>query len=276
MINEMLEAFLDPRMRHAMLVHLPIVLAVLALPLTLAAALRRDDKTLRVLTLIVYLAFAGAAYVTAESGEDAEAAIDGELSEEAYATLEDHEELAETLWMLGLAAAVPAAFALAGPQRLRLVAPWAALVLGVVATGWVAAVAHHGGTLVYVHGVNTPSETGAPGPGRGADAVDPRVAYFEQEVHPLLVENCFQCHNPAREASSGGLDQTTIAGLLEGGWSGPALVPGRPGESLMIERVRSDDPDWRMPPEGAPLSEEQIDALERWIREGAVWSEPRR
>src|SRR5438105_15961835 len=63
----------------------------------------------------------------------------------------------------------------------------------------------------------------------------PARADFEKDVAPLLVKNCLGCHN-ASEARSG-LDLTHREGLLKGGKGGPAVVPGSPDESRLIERV---------------------------------------
>ena len=140
-----------------------------------------------------------------------------------------------------------------------------------LACGWVGWTAHHGGLLVYQHGVGVPGASSA-GPAPGVRD-DPRLDFFEERIAPLLSTRCQGCHNPARATRSGSLDQTTMKGLLEGGVSGPALVPGDPEASLLLQRVRTDDPEWIMPPrgEGEPLNRAEIADLERWIREGAAW-----
>ena len=76
-----------------------------------------------------------------------------------------------------------------------------------------------------------------------APAADPapapspdQVAFFEKEVRPLLVEACAKCHGA--EKQKGGLRVDSLRALLDGGDSGPALVPGQPEESLLIEAVR--------------------------------------
>jgi len=102
-------------------------------------------------------------------------------------------------------------------------------------------------------------------------AGDPRIAFFNDQVRLILVNNCLRCHNPERMERAAGLDQTTIAGLLTGGMSGPALVPGRPHESLLIRAVRWEDPDLKMPRGKDQLPEAQIAVLEKWIADGAVW-----
>ena len=92
---------------------------------------------------------------------------------------------------------------------------------------------------------------------------------YEDVVHRILDEHCIKCHNPNKR--KGELLMTDIAGLLKGGESGSALVPGSPGESEIIRRL--DLPaahEEHMPPEGErPVEEEMIQIIERWIALGA-------
>ncbi len=90
---------------------------------------------------------------------------------------------------------------------------------------------------------------------------------FEKEIRPLLIENCGKCHGAEKQKA--GLRVDSRKALVEGGESGPALVPGRPGESLLIDAVRQAG-ELRMPP-GRKLRDEQIAALERWVAAGAPW-----
>ena len=99
-----------------------------------------------------------------------------------------------------------------------------------------------------------------------------KLTFFEEQVRPLFVANCHACHS-ADTNSRGGLRVDDRNGLLEGGSKGPAVVPGKPDESLLLKAVRHAGP-LKMPPE-KHLAEEEIAILERWIREGAVWPQPR-
>jgi mono/diheme cytochrome c family protein len=96
-------------------------------------------------------------------------------------------------------------------------------------------------------------------------------AFFTQKVLPILQDNCFKCHSHASGKSKGGLMMDSAAAMLEGGETGPALVAGKPAESLLLKFVRSTDSQEQMPPKGDRLSEEAIRILETWIQAGAPW-----
>lgn len=89
------------------------------------------------------------------------------------------------------------------------------------------------------------------------------AAYFHDHVEPLLIGRCLECHGDARK---GDLDLRTKETAFAGGENGAALVPGEPDESLLIEKVFFEE----MPPK-EPLSDEEMDVLERWIADGAYF-----
>lgn len=91
--------------------------------------------------------------------------------------------------------------------------------------------------------------------------------YFEVYVRPVLAANCYECH---ADEKMGGLRLDSRDGLLEGGKSGPALVPGDPEKSLMIQAVRQTRDTLKMP-KGGRLKLAEIDALTEWVRAGAMW-----
>ncbi len=80
-----------------------------------------------------------------------------------------------------------------------------------------------------------------------------RIEFFEKKIRPILVNNCYTCHS-ADTNSKGGLRVDDRNGLLNGGNSGPAIVPGDPEESLLIKRVTLKDAKRRMPAEGRNCS----------------------
>jgi len=101
-----------------------------------------------------------------------------------------------------------------------------------------------------------------------ARADDPQ---FRERVWPLLDRACVKCHGG--EKQKGGLRLDSRAAALKGGDTGPAVVPGKPEESLLIKLIRHAEPDReRMPPK-EKLANSEIAALENWIRDGAAWPE---
>jgi len=96
------------------------------------------------------------------------------------------------------------------------------------------------------------------------------LRFFENEVRPLLVERCHECHGPALEKVKSGLRMSGRKALLRGGLRGPALVPGRSDDSLLVRAVRWSDADLSMPPDDK-LSPREIETLERWVALGAPW-----
>lgn len=94
------------------------------------------------------------------------------------------------------------------------------------------------------------------------------VAFFRERVEPILREHCYPCHSHAAGKTRGGLTLDSRGGWQEGGGLGPAVVPGNPGQSLMIRAIRRVDPDLAMPP-SMPLEETAVGLLEEWVRRGA-------
>jgi hypothetical protein len=99
-----------------------------------------------------------------------------------------------------------------------------------------------------------------------ADPID-----FQTQVWPILQERCATCHGGAKQQASLRVD--SLKELLDGGDSGAAVIPNHPEKSQLLERVSSEDPDVRMPPEGKPLTPDEIGRLREWIRQGARWPE---
>ena len=89
-------------------------------------------------------------------------------------------------------------------------------------------------------------------------ADDPGVDFFESRIRPILVENCYDCHSVEKGKSKGGLRVDDREALRRGGDSGPAVVEGKPGESLLLSAMRHDDPDLEMPPRKPRLADGTI------------------
>jgi len=90
--------------------------------------------------------------------------------------------------------------------------------------------------------------------------------FFEKKIRPVLVRNCYECHSGDVKKAKGAFVLDTRMGLRKGGESGPAVVPGHPDDSLLIEAVRYDG--LEMPPSGK-LPDEVIDDLAKWVEMGA-------
>jgi mono/diheme cytochrome c family protein len=116
-------------------------------------------------------------------------------------------------------------------------------------------------------------KAGAPGPAKAPAATNGAVAaaspagdFFESRVRPIFANNCYACHTAA---AMSGLRVDSLAGLLKGGNSGPAIVPGDPEKSLLIQAVKQSG-ELKMP-KGGHLKPEEIAVLVDWVKMGAPW-----
>ncbi len=107
------------------------------------------------------------------------------------------------------------------------------------------------------------------GPALAADPTPAQLQFFESRVRPVLADHCYKCHSQHAEKVKGGLLLDSRAGLLKGGDTGPAIVPGDPVQSLLVKAIRYTDPDLQMPPKGGKLPENVIADLITWIQMGA-------
>lgn len=94
------------------------------------------------------------------------------------------------------------------------------------------------------------------------------LEFFEAKVRPVLSQHCYECHGPDKQ--KGGLRLDHIKTILDGGDSGPALVPGKPADSRIQIAIAYDNVDLQMPPNGI-LPEEARNILKTWIERGAPW-----
>ncbi len=96
------------------------------------------------------------------------------------------------------------------------------------------------------------------------------VEFFESKVRPILVQHCHECHSTKAKKQKGGLLLDSRAAILDGGDTGPAVVPGHPDKSLLIQAVRQGNQKLQMPRNGK-LRAQDIALLEEWVRRGAVY-----
>ena len=92
--------------------------------------------------------------------------------------------------------------------------------------------------------------------------------FFETHIRPLLVEHCYECHSASADQIKAALLLDTRQGWQTGGDSGPAVIPGKPEESLLIKAVSHLNGDLEMPPK-TKLSDGEIARLTEWIAMGA-------
>ena len=92
--------------------------------------------------------------------------------------------------------------------------------------------------------------------------------FFESKIRPVLATQCGKCHTSTAEKLPGGLRVDSREGLRQGGDSGPAIVPGHPDESLLIQAIRYRNLELRMPPK-AKLADAVVADFEAWVKMGA-------
>jgi len=108
--------------------------------------------------------------------------------------------------------------------------------------------------LIFILGVLSPQDAG--------------VEFFEKKIRPVLVEKCYKCHSTQAAKEKGGLLLDTREGVLKGGESGPAVVPGHPEKSLLIRAIKHADESLSMPAK-EKLPDDQIADFVAWVKIGA-------
>jgi mono/diheme cytochrome c family protein len=102
-----------------------------------------------------------------------------------------------------------------------------------------------------------------------AGAADSQSLTYERHIRPIFREHCFDCHGSTAELK-GGLDLRLVRFLKKGGESGAAIVPGKPADSYLLQRLR----DGEMPPGENSVPADDIAIIERWIANGAHTARP--
>jgi uncharacterized membrane protein len=153
------EIWADPQRIHAAVVHLPVALALLGIPLVYLTAVSNNDKdTLRWLTIASYAALIALALLGQWTGERARDQVPTNMAPAVYDRLEQHEEMAEKTWMLAAGTAVLVAFSTLRIRWFRTAMISLAMVASIATGAWVAVTGHLGGDLVYSYGVGTPGK----------------------------------------------------------------------------------------------------------------------
>lgn len=276
LLREVLTGFADAPSRHAALVHVPIALALLAPLLVVGLAFTRGrSPVLRRGALGAYALLVLTLLLAAWSGTGAKAELGG-IALEARERIRLHEWMARRAWIPALVALLALAGTAARARRASAVALALSVAAAPLSAGWIALVGHLGGTAVYAFGAGTPAPLlarearRAPPSDELARDADPRVARVRNEVLPLLVRACVGCHGPG-DLASGGLDLSSIEGILRGGARGPAVVPGDPKASWLYRSATWAEGAPRMPSGQERLDPAALAALRAWIEEGAVW-----
>lgn len=95
------------------------------------------------------------------------------------------------------------------------------------------------------------------------------LEFFEKQVRPILANRCFECHSGSIEEPKGSLRLDSRAAILTGGDTGPAVEPGAPDKSMLIDAINYRG-DYEMPPK-SKMPAAEIEILTRWVQMGAPW-----
>ena len=102
-----------------------------------------------------------------------------------------------------------------------------------------------------------------------------QAASFNEDIRPILADRCFACHGPdsASRKADLRLDREEYAKAAFGGSGVIPIVPGKPEQSAILQRLKSHDPDEVMPPPESKISvsDKEIALIEKWIADGAEW-----
>jgi hypothetical protein len=88
---------------------------------------------------------------------------------------------------------------------------------------------------------------------------------FVRDVQPIFAKHCYACHGESKQKAGLRLDQRPDTALTR------IVKPGKSADSRLVHLVSGTDPDLRMPPDGQPLSPDQVRLLAQWIDQGANW-----
>ena len=122
-----------------------------------------------------------------------------------------------------------------------------------------------------------PKSDGALPTPEGTPAVDPAALTgpvdFTRDIEPIFKKSCYECHNDKEQKGKLRMDSREL--LLKGGENGPGFEAGNGDKSAIIQRIRGEGDDPRMPKKKPPLNADQTAVIKRWIDQGAVWAKPK-
>jgi hypothetical protein len=95
------------------------------------------------------------------------------------------------------------------------------------------------------------------------------ASFFESKIRPVLVEHCYKCHSGQARSPKGGLRLDSPEDLRKGGGSGPAILPGKPEESLIVKALSHEGEVAEMPPD-EKLPDAVVADFRRWVAAGAI------
>jgi mono/diheme cytochrome c family protein len=122
-------------------------------------------------------------------------------------------------------------------------------------------------SLTTVHGQDKPTTPAVAQTAPPTESNEDNTQFFTQKVRPVLAQNCYKCHTTE---ASGGLRLDSHEAVMKGGDSGPAIVPGVPEKSILIDAVMQAG-DLKMPPKGGKLTDGDIANLVEWVKRGGTW-----
>lgn len=282
----------NTQMMHAIVSHIPVALSVLGVLCALAALLIKTQKeVLKWVAVAAYLIMALSAYVAVETGENARAELSASLPKPVMELVSDHASMAEKVWIFALVTAALIIISAISTGTGKTVMASLGVIASLATAGWVALTGHHGGELVYNHGIGIPPDQVLEwrlNPPEGSAAaertkqiakedwipiseIDPiaaaKVSYV-RDIVPIFEEVCYECHEPGNVDAE--LDMTTYEGLIIGGEKyGTTIVPGKPDESTTIKYVRGEYQP-QMPEDDFPLTIKEVHILRMWISAGAI------
>ena len=271
----------NPSMLHAAIVHFPVVLATLGLPLLLASAVFEKNRTLRMMTLLTFVLLTVACIVAEESGEGAYEHVPNDLPQYQWEAVDEHERLGELMKFFGGATAILVAISFVPTPVVRKTATLAAAAGAIASSILVAVTAHQGGHLVYEYGIGTvliedEEKSGKEKPEEEEELVaikdftpaEAEAVSYTNDIVPLMQQYCTDCHEDGGE-SEGGWDATTVANMLmEGKKAGAGVIPGDPDNSSVVKYIRGELKP-RMPKRKPALSVEELHVIRMWIAAGA-------